>query len=46
MQNKKTDFEKTVLDALARIERRLTRVEIKTASLAATVAILVHFIFN
>ena len=39
-------FEKTVLDSLARIEKRLMRAEIKIAGLAATVSIILHFVFK
>jgi hypothetical protein len=39
----KFDFETHVVKSLDRIERRLSRLEIKTAAIAATVALLIRW---
>jgi hypothetical protein len=42
---KPKDFETIVLESLNRIEKRLNRVEIRTAVLAATVGLIVRYLF-
>lgn len=44
MNDKWTDFEKHVFRALERIENRITRVEIRTAVIAATVSLAVVYV--
>lgn len=41
MNDKWTDFEKHVFRSLERIEQRMTMVEIRTAVIAATIALVV-----
>lgn len=43
---KPNNFETSVIESLKRIERRLGRVEIRTAVLAATVGFIVHYLFH
>lgn len=43
MNDKWSDFEKFVFKKLNSIESRLTRVEIRTAVIAATVTLAIHY---
>lgn len=45
MKKQPLTFEQAVLNSLARLEKRMSRVELRTAVLAATVAILVRYVF-